>query len=106
MNKAIDEVRAQETREAAARGRLNKIKVVLTHSRWCLLKRVENLTAQITAAIRGLCSESDDRVPGVGGLPSIRVRCCAPVQWDSGRGVRPALLGQLRTSENHGWFTQ
>jgi transposase len=46
MNKAIDEVRAKETREAGARGRSNKIKVVLTHSRWCLLKRVENLTGK------------------------------------------------------------
>lgn len=44
MNEAIDEVRASETRQASARGRLSKIKAVLTHSRWCLLKRVENLT--------------------------------------------------------------
>jgi transposase len=40
MNKAIDEVRAQETRELKAQG-LNPI---LTNSRWCLLKRPENLT--------------------------------------------------------------
>jgi transposase len=41
MNKAIDEVRAQETREMKANG----LMPVLTHSRWCLLKRPENLTA-------------------------------------------------------------
>ena len=32
---------------------------------------------RMTAAIRGLGSESDDRVPCVGGLPSIRARCRA-----------------------------
>lgn len=40
MNKAIDEVRAQETRELKAKG----LTPILTHSRWCLLKRPENLT--------------------------------------------------------------
>jgi transposase len=39
MNKAIDEVRAQETRELRAKG-----VDILKHSRWCLLKRPENLT--------------------------------------------------------------
>jgi transposase len=41
MNKAIDEVRAQETRELKAKG----FNPILTHSRWCLLKRPENLTS-------------------------------------------------------------
>jgi transposase len=41
MNKAIDEVRAQETRDLKAKG----VAPILTHSRWCLLKRPENLTA-------------------------------------------------------------
>jgi transposase len=41
MNKAIDEVRAQEIRALKAKG----LAPVLTHSRWCLLKRPENLTA-------------------------------------------------------------
>jgi len=41
MNKAIDEVRAQESRELKAKG----LTPILTHSRWCLLKRPENLTA-------------------------------------------------------------
>jgi transposase len=40
MNKALDEVRAQEARALKAQGR----EAVLTHTRWCLLKRPENLT--------------------------------------------------------------
>jgi transposase len=54
MNQALDEVRAKETREAMARGRLSKIKVVLTHSRWCLLKRVENLTTKQSIKLKQL----------------------------------------------------
>jgi transposase len=42
MNKAIDKVRAQESRELKAKG----LAPVLTHSRWCLLKRPENLTVK------------------------------------------------------------
>jgi transposase len=44
MNKALDEVRAKETRALAARVRADGTKVILTHSRWCLLKRPEHLT--------------------------------------------------------------
>jgi len=40
MNKAIDEVRAKETKEIKAQGK----EPMLTGSRWCLLKRPENLT--------------------------------------------------------------
>src|SRR6058998_1588179 len=40
MNKAIDQVRAQEARELRAKGH----HPVLKHSRWCLLKRAENRT--------------------------------------------------------------
>lgn len=40
MNKAIDEVRAKEARELKTKG----LAPILTHSRWCLLKRPENLT--------------------------------------------------------------
>lgn len=40
MNKAIDKVRATETRTLKAKGK----KPVLTGSRWCLLKRAENCT--------------------------------------------------------------
>ncbi len=39
LNKAIDEVRATETRELIKKGR----NVVLKHSRWCLLKNPKNL---------------------------------------------------------------
>jgi transposase len=40
MNKAIDEVRAQEARDLKAKGK----EPILKNSRWCLLKRPENLT--------------------------------------------------------------
>jgi transposase len=40
MNKAIDKVRAKEAKELKANG----LEPVLTRSRWCLLKRPENLT--------------------------------------------------------------
>jgi transposase len=40
MNKAIDEVRAAESKRLTA----NDYEPVLKHSRWCLLKRRENLT--------------------------------------------------------------
>ena len=40
MNKAIDEVRAEEARDLKAKG----MDPILKHSRWCLLKRPENLS--------------------------------------------------------------
>jgi len=40
LNKAIDDVRAAEAKELAARG----YEPVLKHSRWCFLKRAANLT--------------------------------------------------------------
>jgi transposase len=40
MNKALDEVRAAETKSLKKNGK----NVVLKHSRWCLLKRPKNLT--------------------------------------------------------------
>ena len=40
MSKAIDEVRAKETKELKEQG----LEPVLTRSRWLLLKRPENLT--------------------------------------------------------------
>lgn len=40
MSKAIDQVRAQEAKALKAKGKVP----VLAHSRWCLLKRPENLT--------------------------------------------------------------
>jgi transposase len=42
MNKAIDAVRAQEARDLTAKAKAPLLK----HSRWCLLKRPENLTEQ------------------------------------------------------------
>ena len=54
MNQSIDEVRAKETPEARSRNRLSKTSLVLKHSRWCLLKRVENLTARQTVKLKKL----------------------------------------------------
>jgi hypothetical protein len=45
MNEAIDDVRAKETKDIRARNRGSGKRVVLTDSRWCLLKRPDNLTA-------------------------------------------------------------
>lgn len=50
MNKAIDEVRAKEVRELKAKG----FHPILTHSRWCLLKRPERLTAKQEVKLRDL----------------------------------------------------
>lgn len=47
MNKAIDEVRAGEARRLKADG----YEPVLKHSRWCFLKRPENLTDQQTVKL-------------------------------------------------------
>ena len=54
MNKAIDEVRAQETR--ALKRLTPGTKVILTHSRWCLLKRPENLTENQAVKLKDLLS--------------------------------------------------
>jgi transposase len=48
MNKAIDEIRAGEARRLKADG----YEPVLTHSRWCFLKRRENLTSKQTVKLR------------------------------------------------------
>ena len=50
MNKAIDEVRAGEVRQMKADG----FEPVLKQSRWCLLKRRENLTEKQTVKLRDL----------------------------------------------------
>jgi len=50
MNKAIDEVRAGEARQMKADG----YEEVLKHSRWCLLKRSENLTEKQTVKLSEL----------------------------------------------------
>ncbi|MGH8296448.1 MAG: ISL3 family transposase [Steroidobacteraceae bacterium] len=54
MNQALDDVRAKETREIRSRNRLSSKQVVLTHSRWCLLKRPENLTANQAIKLKEL----------------------------------------------------
>ncbi len=50
MSKAIDEVRAKEAKELAQNG----YEPVLKHSRWCLLKRPENLTEKQDIKLRDL----------------------------------------------------
>jgi transposase len=50
MNKAIDEVRAGEARRLKADG----YEPILKHSRWCLLKRRENLTEKQTVKLSEL----------------------------------------------------
>jgi transposase len=50
MNKAIDEVRAGEARQMKADG----YEEILKHSRWCLLKRRENLTDKQTIKLAEL----------------------------------------------------
>ncbi|MBC7948406.1 MAG: transposase [Chitinophagaceae bacterium] len=50
MNKAIDKVRATEVRELKAKGQ----QPVLTNSRWCLLKRAENLTEKQAVRLQEL----------------------------------------------------
>lgn len=50
MNEAIDEVRRDETRQLAKDG----YEPVLKHSRWCLLKRPENLTEKQTVKLAEL----------------------------------------------------
>lgn len=50
LNKAVDEVRAVEARELARDG----YEPVLKHSRWCLLKRPENLTEKQSTKLSDL----------------------------------------------------
>lgn len=50
FGKALDEIRAEETRQLQRDG----YEPVLTHSRWCLLKRPENLTDRQTVKLKEL----------------------------------------------------
>ena len=50
MNKAIDKVRADEARQMKADG----YEEILKHSRWCLLKRPENMTDKQTVKLSEL----------------------------------------------------
>ena len=49
MSKAIDEIRANEANELKSKGK----EPLLTKSRWCLLKRPENLTDMILPILSG-----------------------------------------------------
>ena len=53
MNKAIDEVRAQETKKAKAEVPKGT-EVILTNSRWCLLKNKTNLTKKQSIKLKDL----------------------------------------------------
>lgn len=50
MSKAIDKVRAEEVKELKAKGKVP----ILTKSRWCLLKRQENLTDSQVVKLKDL----------------------------------------------------
>ncbi len=52
LNKAVDEVRAKETKELAKKG----LEPVLTHSRYCILKRKDNLTETQAIKLKDLLS--------------------------------------------------
>ena len=52
LNKAVDEVRAKETKELAKKG----LEPVLKHSRFCFLKRKENLTGSQAIKLKSLLS--------------------------------------------------
>ena len=54
LNKAIDEVRAAEAKELSAKG----YEPALKHSRWCFLKRRENLTDKQGAKLSDLMQYS------------------------------------------------
>jgi len=50
MNRAVDNVRTTEVKTLKAKGQ----KPILTHSRWCLLKRPENCTEKQTTKLKEL----------------------------------------------------
>jgi len=60
LNKALDEVRAAEARRLERDG----YEPVLKHSRWCLLKRPENLTDQQTVKLSELLKYNLQSVRG------------------------------------------
>ena len=70
MNKAIDEVRAGEARQLKADG----YEPMLKHSRWCLLKRRENLTDKQTVKLCGTAEVQPEERAGslaAGGLSAV-----------------------------------
>lgn len=56
MSEALDKVRADETRKLKADG----YEPILKHTRWCLLKRKENLTSKQAATLRQLAKYNTD----------------------------------------------
>ncbi|MBM4005711.1 MAG: transposase [Planctomycetes bacterium] len=60
LNKALDEVRAAEARRLAQDG----YEPVLKHSRWCILKRPENLTEKQTVRLSELLKYNLQSVRG------------------------------------------
>lgn len=71
MNKAIDEVRAGEARQMKQGG----YEPILKHSRWCLLKRPENLTEQQAVKLSEHLKYN---------LKSVRATCCGKTSSSSG----------------------
>jgi transposase len=70
MNKALDEVRAAEAREMARAGH----EPLLKKTRWCVLKRKDNLhsPAEIPAARPApLQPQNRPRLPAQGGFPAV-----------------------------------
>jgi transposase len=80
MNKAIDEVRAAEVKRLKADG----YEPILKHSRWCLLKRQENLTSKETVKLSELLQYN---------LQSVRAHLQRE-DWRALLGVRESGLGR------------
>ena len=81
LNKAIDEVRAAEAKDLARKG----YEPVLTHSRWCFLKRPEHLTDQQRTRLNGVRGMNrvfarGSRCAMLGGM-SKRMESAAVARW-------------------------
>lgn len=109
MNKALDEVRAKETR--ALKVRAQGAKVILTHSRWCLLKRPENLSEAPSDQAQGpalvqpanhTCIPAQGRVPAVLGvcLPGVGGEIYGPVV-QKGDAITPPANEENRRHDPH-----
>ena len=79
MNEAIDQVRREEVPRLKRAG----YEQVLKHSRWCLLKRPENLTDQQTVKLAELMKHN---------LRSVRAICCGKTSSDF--GTTPVRAGR------------
>lgn len=85
MSKAIDKVRAEEVKELKAKGKVP----ILTKSRWCLLKRQENLTDSQVVKLKDLLTYN---------LKSVRATCSKRIFSVSGSTA--ALVGTACFSIN------